>query len=83
MKQGSVTYRVDIGSNIHSPLGKVSFPDESILGNLKSLMNSVIEKKPASVKGTYLLEAYISSTMGPGWKVSIDSIDPRNKGCLL
>jgi len=83
MKQGSVTYRVDVGSNIHSPLGKVSFEQDKILGNLKSLMGSLVEKKPISVKGQYFLSAYVSSTMGPSWRLALDSIDPRNKNCLL
>jgi len=75
--------RVDQGSVIHAPLGKVSFTDDRITGNLKSLMNALIERKPASVKGALFLQATLSSTMGPGWKVNLDTIDPRNKNCLL
>jgi large subunit ribosomal protein L1 len=82
-KMGSVTYRVDQGSTIHAPLGKVSFEEEKIKGNLKALMQSIIERRPPTLKGTYLLGANMSSTMGPGWNVSLESIDPRTKTCLL
>jgi len=82
-KMGSVTFRVDQGSVIHAPLGKASFVDERLTGNLKSLMQALIERKPASVKGSLFLNATLSSTMGPGWKVNLDTIDPRNKNCAL
>lgn len=48
---GQVTYKVDVGSNISSPIGKVSFEDEKLLTNLNSLTKSLIERKPISVKG--------------------------------
>lgn len=66
-KQGSVQFRVDTGANIHSPLGKISFNDDRILKNLKSLMNMLSEKQPSTIKSKYFLEAYMKSTMGPSW----------------
>lgn len=76
-KAGQVNYRVDAGKNIHAPLGKITFKDEDILRNFKSLMQSLIEKKPLNLKGRYLNRAYMKSTMGPRWKLNIDEIDPR------
>lgn len=75
--------RVDSGSNVHTPLGKISFNDEKLKGNLKAFIQKVIEKKPTTVKSTYILGAVLSSTMGPGWQLNLDSIDPRSKNCLL
>jgi len=82
-KRGSVQYRVDGGKNIHSPLGKIDFEDEKIIENLKALMKSLIDKKPNNLKGTYFNTAYLSSTQGPGWKIKIETIDIRNKDCLI
>jgi large subunit ribosomal protein L1 len=75
--------RVDSGRNIHAPLGRVSFDDKRILGNFKSLVSAVAEKKPQSVKGNYFLAAYLSSTMGPSFRVDLSSIDNKGKNYLL
>ncbi|KAL4501494.1 hypothetical protein ABPG72_021301 [Tetrahymena utriculariae] len=82
-KQGQIQFRVDPGSNIHSPLGKVSYSDEQILTNLKSLMQTLVEKKPAVVKSNYFVDAYVKCTKGPSFRVQIDNIDPRNKASLI
>ena len=82
-KRGSVMFRVDSGSNIHSPLGKTNFEDTKITGNLKALMKVLIDKKPASIKGAYFNHAYLSSTQGCSWKLKIETIDPRSKECLI
>lgn len=83
MKQGSFQFRVDKGRNIHAPLGKVSFEDEKIVGNLKSLVTTLIEKKPAKLKGSYLVRAFLTTTAGPSWTLKLDTIDTRSKACLL
>lgn len=75
--------RVDSGRNLHSPLGKISFEDQNILINLKSFMETVVEKKPSTVKGTFLLAGYLSSTMGPGFRIDLNTIDPRSKQYVL
>ena len=77
-KAGQVNYRVDAGKNIHAPLGKITFTDEDLLRNFKSLMRSLIEKKPPTLKGKYIKRAFIKSTMGPRWKLNIEEIDPRS-----
>lgn len=52
-KAGQVTFRVDTGRNLHSPLGKLSFTDDQLLLNFKSLMMALSDKKPPSLKGKY------------------------------
>ena len=70
IKAGKVEYRVDKTAIIHCPLGKASFTEEQLGANLRTLMEAVIKAKPASAKGTYIRSAVISSTMGPGIKLS-------------
>ncbi|KRX02898.1 putative ribosomal protein L1 [Pseudocohnilembus persalinus] len=82
-KQGQVTYRVDIGANIHAPLGKMSFTDDKILLNFNSLLQSLLENKPQVIKGLYYRDCYLKTTMGPSWKVNVDHIDPRSKNFVL
>jgi large subunit ribosomal protein L1 len=77
-KAGQVNYRVDSGRNLHAHIGKITFKDDQLLRNFKSLMQSLVEKKPTGIKGRYFQEAYIKSTMGPRWKLKIEEIDPRN-----
>ena len=77
-KAGQVNYRVDSVKGIHAPLGKITFTDEQILKNFKSLMQSLVDKKPTGLKGKYFTDAFIKSTMGPRWRLNIDEIDPRS-----
>ena len=42
-------------------------------------MKSLVQKRPVSTKGKYFTEAWVTSTMGPSWKINLDDIDPRNK----
>lgn len=69
---------MDAGKNIHAPLGKIYFSDEQLLANFKSLMHSLVEKKPAGLKTKYLVAGYLKSTMGPRWKLQMEDIDPKN-----
>jgi len=68
---------VDSGKNLHALLGKMSFSDEELLVNFRSLMIELAEKKPTGLKGRYFTEAYLKSTMGPRWKLNLADIDPR------
>ena len=77
-KAGQVSFRVDDGKNIHALIGKMSFTDEQLLENWQAVMKSLVEKRPPTIKGRYLTHAYLKSTMGPGWKVTVSDIDPRN-----
>ncbi|MGF7398228.1 50S ribosomal protein L1 [Thermoanaerobacterium thermosaccharolyticum] len=70
VKAGKIEYRVDKNSIIHVPIGKVSFGQENLVENLKTIMDAIIRSKPAAAKGQYLKSVVLSSTMGPGIKVN-------------
>ena len=70
IKAGKVEYRVDKTNICHCPVGKVSFGKEKIGENLNTLMDAIVKAKPASAKGQYMKSVTITSTMGPGVKVS-------------
>ena len=69
-KAGQVRYRTDKAGIIHCTIGKASFEDEALKGNLTALLADLVKAKPATAKGTYLQKVSISSTMGPG--VTVD-----------
>lgn len=71
IKAGKVEYRVDKAGNIHVPIGKVSFEDEKLLGNLSTIVETIQKAKPAAAKGTFMKNVAIASTMGPGIKVDV------------
>ncbi len=68
---GRVEFRVDKTSNIHVPIGKVSFSSDKLLKNLASLMEAIVAAKPAGLKGNYIHRVTLASTMGPGVKVDL------------
>ena len=70
IKAGKVEYRVDKTAIIHCPIGKKSFGQEKLVENMNGLMDAIIKAKPAAAKGTYLKSIVLSSTMGPGVKVT-------------
>lgn len=74
-KKGKVEYRTDSFGNIHAIFGKASFDDEKLQENLKSFVEVILKAKPATVKGTYVKNISISSTMGPGIKIDLNSFD--------
>lgn len=65
-RAGRIEYRNDKTGNVHIPVGKVSFSEEQLLGNLAAVMDSIRRNRPTAAKGTYIRRAVISSTMGPG-----------------
>ena len=74
IKLGKVEYRVDKTGNIQTLVGKASFDASKLAENIRTIMNVIIKAKPSTVKGAYIKDITISSTMGPGIKVAIDSI---------
>ncbi len=70
-KAGRVEYRVDQAGIIHLGVGKVSFGADKLRQNISAVLESIRAAKPASLKGTYLLGAYISTTMGPSVKIEL------------
>ena len=75
IKAGKVEFRVDKTGIIHAPLGKVSFPEEKLLENARSLIDSVVKAKPSAAKGRYVKSIGLSSTMGPGVRVELASVE--------
>lgn len=73
IKAGKVEYRAQKDGNVHVPIGKVSFEDGKLVENYKVLIDTLVKAKPAAAKGTYLKNIAISSTMGPGVKISAAS----------
>ena len=69
-KAGKIEYRLDKQNIIHCPIGKASFGAEKLTENFNALMGAVIKAKPAAAKGQYIKSLSVSSTMGPGVKVS-------------
>jgi large subunit ribosomal protein L1 len=74
LKTGKIEFRVDKGGNIGVPVGKLSFTEEQLMENAKAFLDVIIRAKPAAAKGTYLKNASISSTMGPGIRLDTSSI---------
>jgi len=70
IKAGKVEYRLDKTNIIHCPLGKKSFGEAKLVENFETLLRAIIKSKPAAAKGQYIRSCVISSTMGPGIKVS-------------
>jgi large subunit ribosomal protein L1 len=70
LKKGRVQFRVEKAGILHAPLGKLSFPSQSILENAKAFMEAVYKAKPASAKGQFIKKISLSSTMGQGLKVN-------------
>ena len=69
-KAGKVTYRTDKDGNVHMPIGRVSFEDEKLAENFKTVYDLLLRVKPSSAKGTYMKNIVVSSTMGPSVKVA-------------
>ena len=65
IKAGKVEYRVDKEANMHVSIARVSFDDKKIAENLKALCEAVVKARPAAVKGTYIKNAVLHTTMGP------------------
>ena len=82
IKAGRVEYRVDKSGNIGVPIGKVSFSEDSLLANAKTFLNAIVRARPASAKGTYLKNASMSSTMGPGIKLDTQEILALSKSSI-
>ncbi len=74
IKAGKIEYRVDKVGNIHSSVGKVSFTEAQLAENIHTLYEKLVQLRPNTVKGTYIRNVTVSSSMGPGVKVSRDNL---------
>ena len=71
IKAGKIEYRLDKSNIIHVPVGKASFDEEKLSENFNTLMEAIVKAKPSALKGQYLRSITLTSTMGPGVKVSV------------
>jgi large subunit ribosomal protein L1 len=69
--KGRVEFKLDRTAIIHLPLGKVSFEDEKIMGNLAAVIEAVVRAKPSGAKGQYIKSAFLTTTMGPGIRLDL------------
>ena len=75
VKQGRIEYRTDSYGNVHVIIGKVSFTEKQLLENLEAFVSLILRTKPSVVKGTYVKNIIIATTMGPGIKIDTNSFD--------
>ena len=75
VKKGRVEYRTDSYGNVAVLVGKVSFDNEKLVENIKSFVSLINKTKPSTVKGKYMLNISVSTTMGPGIKVAVESFE--------
>lgn len=83
MKKGSFMYKVDMHKNIHCKIGDSSYTDEDLLDNWKFFMSEISESRPESVKGRFITGAFLTSTLGPSFRVNAKQIDPASLINLL
>ena len=70
-RKGRLEFKLDRTAIIHLPIGKVSFPDEKLMGNLTAIIDSIVKAKPAGAKGQYIKTAALTTTIGPGIKLDL------------
>ena len=75
VKQGKIDFKVDKFGIVHTSVGKVSFEPDMLVDNIKEFMNTILKLKPAAAKGTYVKSIFLSSTMSPGVKVDVKSVE--------
>ena len=73
-KSGKVEFRVEKAGIVHAPVGKVSFPAETLKQNIVALVEALQKAKPSAAKGTYMKKISVSSTMGPGVTIDLAEI---------
>ena len=77
IKAGKIEFRVDKTGIIHTSVGKLNFETDKLVDNAKAFINTIIKMKPSSAKGQYVKSLFLSSTMGPGLKISKDEYTVR------
>ena len=70
-RKGRVEFKIDKASNLHVPIGKVSFDDDKLLENLATLVEAVLRAKPSGAKGQYVKNISLATSMGPGIKLDL------------
>lgn len=74
VKAGKIEFRVDKTGIVHTSIGKVSFTEDKLVENARAFLTTIMKLKPSSAKGTYVRSLYLSTTMGPGLKISREEV---------
>lgn len=74
VKAGKIEFRVEKAGIVHASLGKLNFENEKLSENVRAFLNTIVKLKPSSAKGQYVKSLFLTSTMGPGLKISKDEI---------
>lgn len=74
VKAGKIEFRVEKTGIVHTSVGKLNFEVDKLVENTKAFLNTIIKLKPPTAKGQYVKSLYLSSTMGPGLKISKEEI---------
>ena len=74
IKAGKIEIRVEKTGIVHLQCGKSSFDESALVENIRTIYETIMKAKPASLKGTYIKKISVSSTMGPGIKVDEGTI---------
>lgn len=77
VKAGKIEFRVDKTGIVHAMLGKLNFDVNQLAENTRAFINTILKLKPSTAKGQYVRSLYLSSTMGPGLKISRDEIQTQ------
>jgi large subunit ribosomal protein L1 len=77
IKAGKIEFRVEKTGIVHTSVGKLNFENEKLVENVKAFINTIIKMKPASAKGQYVKSLFLSSTMGPGLRITKDEYTVR------
>ena len=70
VKAGKIEFRVEKAGIVHTSLGKIGFSEEQLAENVRTFLLTIIKMRPSAAKGTYVKSLYLSTTMGPGLKIS-------------
>src|SRR3569832_311982 len=82
-KGGAVEFRVEKAGIVQAGVGKASFTEDAIVANVKAFVDSVMKAKPTGAKGVYMKKVSIASTLGPGVKIALASVDDGNMTKVL
>ena len=77
-KAGQVEFRTEKAGVVHAGIGKVSFGDEKLKGNVEAFVDAIMKAKPTGAKGTYVKKISLTSTMGPSVRVDLASVTTQN-----
>ena len=74
-KSGSIEFRVEKAGIIHAGIGKASFSEENLVGNIQAFVRAIKNARPTGAKGTFIKKVTVSSTMGPSVRLSVSKLD--------